>query len=231
MLTILIVEDDTAIRDMLHSFLTAQQFDVITAENGKLAFEQMAERNPDLVLLDWMLPDFSGPDLLKMMRGNAAQKEIPVIMLTAKSEEEDKIRGLQTGADDYMTKPFSLQELLARIHALLRRSHRLDENKCIQAGSLVLDPGNQAVTVDGQTITMGPTEFRLLHYLLRTPGRLHSRSHLLDQVWGQGSFIEERTVDVHILRLRKLLKKHGVTGLIETVRGGGYRLRETGHEA
>ncbi len=231
MLTILIVEDDVAISEMLQHFLATKKFAVLIADSGKAAFDQLAERNPDLVLLDWMLPDFSGPDLLKMMRGNAAQKELPVIMLTARSEEEDKIKGLETGADDYITKPFSLQELLARIHALLRRSQRLDGNKCIQAGTLSLDPENRSVTVAGEPISIGPTEFRLLHYLMRTPGRLHSRAHLLDHVWGQGSFIEERTVDVHILRLRKLLKKHGIDNLIETVRGGGYRLRETDHGA
>ncbi len=231
MLTILIVEDDAAISEMLQHFLATKKFAVLIADSGKAAFDQLAERNPDLVLLDWMLPDFSGPDLLKMMRGNAAQKELPVIMLTARSEEEDKIKGLETGADDYITKPFSLQELLARIHALLRRSQRLDANKCIQVGTLSLDPENRSVTVAGEPISIGPTEFRLLHYLMRTPGRLHSRAHLLDHVWGQGSFIEERTVDVHILRLRKLLKKHGIDNLIETVRGGGYRLRETDHGA
>lgn len=227
MLTILIVEDDVAIREMLQQFLTPKNFEVITAENGKLAFDQLAERNPDLVLLDWMLPDFSGPELLKMMRSNTAQKEVPVIMLTARSEEEDKIKGLEVGADDYITKPFSLKELLARIRALLRRSQRLDENARIQVGTLSLDPENRAVSIAGKAISIGPTEFRLLHYLMRTPGRLHSRAHLLDHVWGQGSFIEERTVDVHILRLRKLLKKHGINNLVETVRGGGYRLRET----
>lgn len=227
MLTILIVEDDVAIREMLQQFLTPKNFEVITAENGKLAFDQLAERNPDLVLLDWMLPDFSGPELLKMMRSNTAQKEVPVIMLTARSEEEDKIKGLEVGADDYITKPFSLKELLARIRALLRRSQRLDENARIQVGTLSLDPENRAVSIAGKAISIGPTEFRLLHYLMRTPGRLHSRAHLLDHVWGQGSFIEERTVDVHILRLRKLLKKHGIDNLVETVRGGGYRLRET----
>lgn len=226
MLTILIVEDDVAIREMLQQFLTPKNFEVITAENGKLAFDQLAERNPDLVLLDWMLPDFSGPELLKMMRSNTAQKEVPVIMLTARSEEEDKIKGLEVGADDYITKPFSLKELLARIRALLRRSQRLDENARIQVGTLSLDPENRAVSIAGKAISIGPTEFRLLHYLMRTPGRLHSRAHLLDHVWGQGSFIEERTVDVHILRLRKLLKKHGIDNLVETVRGGGYRLRE-----
>ena len=229
MFTILIVEDDVAIREMLRSFLTNNQYHVIEAENARQAFDSLAERNPDLILLDWMLPDMSGPEILQSLRNNPSQRDLPVIMLTARAEEEDKIEGLESGSDDYLTKPFSMQELAARIKALLRRSHRLDNDLRLQVGPLSLDPGKREFTIHDQPVSIGPTEYRLIHYLMRTAGRLHSRAHLLDQVWGQGSFIEERTVDVHILRLRKLLKKHGVADMVETVRGAGYRLREHGN--
>ena len=228
MLTILVVEDDPAIREMLRTFLSARNFHVEEADSGQAAYDWLAEKNPDLIVLDWMLPGFSGQELLKMMRANPAQKEIPVIMLTARAEERDKIAGLETGADDYLVKPFSLQELNARIGALLRRSQRLDENARIEVGPLSLDPHNRVLYINDDRIDIAPTEFRLLHYLMRTPGRLHSRAQLLDRVWGQGQFIEERTVDVHILRLRKLLKKAGVDDVVETVRGAGYRLKDSG---
>ncbi len=228
MLTILVVEDDPAIREMLRTFLIARHFHIEEADSGQAAYDWLAEKNPDLVLLDWMLPDFSGPELLKMMRANPVQKEIPVIMLTAKAEEKDKIAGLETGADDYLVKPFSLHELSARIGALLRRSHRLGDNARIEVGPLSLDPHNRVLYIHGHQVDIAPTEFRLLHYLMRTPGRLHSRAQLLDRVWGQGQFIEERTVDVHILRLRKLLKQSGVADMVETVRGAGYRLKDPG---
>ncbi len=229
MFTILIVEDDAAIREMLRSFLTNNRYHVIEAENARQALDSLSERNPDLILLDWMLPDMSGPEMLRSLRNNPVHKDLPVIMLTARAEEEDKIEGLESGSDDYLTKPFSMQELAARIKALLRRSHRLDNDLRLQVGPLSLDPGKREFAIHGKPISIGPTEYRLVHYLMRTAGRLHSRSQLLDQVWGQGSFIEERTVDVHILRLRKLLKKHGAADMVETVRGAGYRLREPGN--
>jgi two-component system, OmpR family, phosphate regulon response regulator PhoB len=226
MLTLLIVEDDHAIREMLQRFLEANNFVVKDAQDGEQALEILANINPDLILMDWMLPDLSGPKLIKIIRRSAIQKNIPIIMLTARTEEIDKVEGLEVGADDYMTKPVSLKELLARIRALIRRSQGLNEDKVIQKGAISLDPENNELKISGKPVKIGQTEFRLLHYLMRTPDRLHSRTQLLDQVWGQGIFIEERTVDVHILRLRKTLKPFGVDNMVQTIRGAGYRFSE-----
>jgi two-component system, OmpR family, phosphate regulon response regulator PhoB len=226
MLTLLIVEDDHAIREMLQRFLEANNFVVKDAQDGEQALEILANINPDLILMDWMLPDLSGPKLIKMIRRSAIQKNIPIIMLTARTEEIDKVEGLEVGADDYMTKPVSLKELLARIRALIRRSQGLNEDKVIQKGAISLDPENNELKISGKPVKIGQTEFRLLHYLMRTPDRLHSRTQLLDQVWGRGIFIEERTVDVHILRLRKTLKPFGVDNMVQTIRGAGYRFSE-----
>ena len=226
MLTLLIVEDDSAIRTMLARFLLGKNFTVKEAKNGEQALTILGNINPDIILLDWMLPDLSGPQIIKKIRKNPVQRDIPIIMLTARSEETDKIEGLDAGADDYMTKPVSLQELYARIRALIRRSQGLNEDKTINKCGIVLDPENNVLTVNGSIVKIGLTEFKLLHYLMRTPERLHSRSQLLDQVWGQGVYIDERTVDVHILRLRKALKPHGVENTVKTVRGVGYRFSE-----
>ncbi len=226
MLTLLIVEDDSAIRTMLARFLLGKNFTVKEAENGEQALTILGNINPDIILLDWMLPDLSGPQIIKKIRKNPVQRDIPIIMLTARSEETDKIEGLDAGADDYMTKPVSLQELYARIRALIRRSQGLNEDKTINKCGIVLDPENNALTANGSIVKIGLTEFKLLHYLMRTPERLHSRSQLLDQVWGQGVYIDERTVDVHILRLRKALKPHSVENTVKTVRGVGYRFSE-----
>jgi two-component system phosphate regulon response regulator PhoB len=226
MLTLLIVEDDSAIRTMLARFLLGKNFTVKEAENGEQALTILGNINPDIILLDWMLPDLSGPQIIKKIRKNPVQRDIPIIMLTARSEETDKIDGLDAGADDYMTKPVSLQELYARIRALIRRSQGLNEDKTINKCGIVLDPENNVLTVNGSIVKIGLTEFKLFHYLMRTPERLHSRSQLLDQVWGQGVYIDERTVDVHILRLRKALKPHGVENTVKTVRGVGYRFSE-----
>lgn len=226
MLNILLVEDDLSIREMLHHFLVCKNFKVEEAEDGEQAFDVLSHMNPDLILMDWMLPDLSGTQIIKKIRSNAVQKEIPIIMLTAKAEEADKIEGLDAGADDYMTKPVSLQELHARIRALVRRSHGLNDEQMIRKGDIALDPENNELKIKGKSVKIGPTEFRLLHYLMRRPERLHTRSHLLDQVWGQGIFIEERTVDVHVLRLRKLLKPYDVDNMVMTVRGAGYRFTE-----
>ena len=226
MLTLLIVEDDSAIRTMLARFLLGKNFTVKEAENGEQALTILGNINPDIILLDWMLPDLSGPQIIKKIRKNPVQRDIPIIMLTARSEETDKIEGLDAGADDYMTKPVSLQELYARIRALIRRSQGLNEDKTINKCGIVLDPENNVLTVNGSIVKIGLTEFKLLHYLMRTPERLHSRSQLLDQVWGQGVYIDERTVDVHILRLRKALKPHSVENTVKTVRGVGYRFSE-----
>ena len=227
MLSVLLVEDDFAIREMLQHFLVSKKFNVLEAEDAAQAFQCLEQSNPDLILLDWMLPDSSGPEIIKKIRNNPIQKDIPIIMLTAKAEESDKIKGLDSGADDYMTKPVSLHELSARINALIRRSQGLTEEKIIKIGHLSLNIENYQVKAGDEPIKMAKTELNLLHYLMKRPDCLHSRSHLLDQVWGQGTFIEERTVDVHILRLRKLLKPYGLANHIETVRGLGYRFVTT----
>ena len=226
MLSLLIVEDDYAIRTMLSRFLSSKNYLINEAENAEQALDCLGKINPDLILLDWMLPNVTGPQLIKIIRQNPVQKDIPIIMLTARSEESDKIEGLDAGADDYMIKPISLQELYARIRALIRRSQGLNINKTIEINELSLDPENSLLSIQNKNVKIGMTEFRLLHYLMRKPDRLHTRTQLLDQVWGQGVFIEERTVDVHILRLRKLLKPYGVAHMVQTVRGAGYRFSE-----
>ena len=222
MFSILLVEDDPSIREMLHDFLVSRHFAVRSVENGEQALEQLYAQTPDLILLDWMLPDTNGPALIKVIRNNAALHDIPIILLTAKAEETDKVEGLNVGADDYMTKPVSLQELNARVHALIRRSQGLNENNSIQQGPIALNPDSHSVTIHDQVITIGQTEYRLLHFLMQNPGRLYSRTQLLDRVWGQNTFIEERTVDVHVLRLRKILKPLHADSMVQTVRGAGY---------
>lgn len=178
---------------------------------------------PDLVLLDWMLPGASGVDIAKRLRADERTKHVPIIMLTARSEEQDKITGLETGADDYITKPFSPRELLARIKAVLRRRAPQMTDDAVEVQGLRLDPVTHRVAGHGQTLDLGPTEFRLLHFFMTHPERVHSRSQLLDQVWGDHVFVEERTVDVHIRRLRSALEATGHDSLIQTVRGTGYR--------
>ena len=230
MFEVLLVEDDHAIREMLQGFLLTKNYKVKAAESGKVAFEMLAEKNPDLMLLDWMLPDISGPEIIRKIRRNKIQKDIPILMLTARAEEMDKIKGLEVGADDYMTKPVSLKELDARIKALIRRSQGLSVDKTITRtsilGTMVINLDNNALLINNENVDIGQTEFRLLHYFMRKPERIHSRAQLLDQVWGQSTFIDERTVDVHILRLRKVLKPFGLDGMIKTVRGAGYRFTE-----
>ena len=226
MINILIIEDDLPISAMLKSFLISKQYSVHEAYDGKQALATLEKSKIDLILLDWMLPDIGGPDLIKVIRKNRLYKEIPIIMLTARAEESDKIKGLEYGADDYMTKPVSLKELLARIKALLRRAQGTDQDNIIQKGGISLNIDNNELTIKGKNVKIGKTELRLLHYLMRTSGRSHSRANLLDQVWGQSVFIEERTVDVHILRLRKILKAYGVDHMVQTVRSVGYRFAE-----
>lgn len=223
MFTILIVEDDYAICDMLEMFLTSKKYAVSTVENGKQALQALSESTPDVMLLDWMLPDLDGPSLLKKIRSNPIHSKLAVLMLTARAEEADKIKGLDVGADDYMTKPVSLQELEARIRALIRRAQGLNEQNLIQHGDISVDPENQELTIRGEAVKIGSTEFRLLHFFMIHPNRLYSRTQLLDSVWGQSTFIEERTVDTHIMRLRKVLKPYGVDVMLETIRGVGYR--------
>lgn len=226
MFEILIVEDDPAIREMLQTYLASKNYSVKVAETGTNTFELLTEKNPDLIVLDWMLPDTSGPKIIEKIRSNSIQKDIPILMLTARAEEMDKIKGLDVGADDYMTKPVSLKELDARIKALIRRSQGIGIDKKITCGEVAIDVEQNLLLINDQHIDIGQTEFRLLHYFMRTPDRIHSRSQLLDQVWGQNTFIDERTVDVHILRLRKILKPSGNDKLLKTVRGAGYRFTE-----
>jgi len=226
MFEVLLVEDDPAIREMLQTFLLSKNYKVKVAESGGVSFEILADKNPDLILLDWMLPDSSGPEIIKKIRNNKIQKDIPILMLTARAEEADKIKGLDSGADDYMTKPVSLKELDARIKALIRRSQGLSVDTTITRGAIVIDLENNTLLINNEIVSVGQTEFRLLHYFMRKPERIHSRSQLLDQVWGQSTFIDERTVDVHILRLRKILKPFGLDKMLKTVRGVGYRFTE-----
>ena len=226
MFEVLLVEDDPAIREMLQTFLLSKNYKVKVAESGGVSFEVLADKNPDLIVLDWMLPDISGPKIIRQIRNNKIQKDIPILMLTARAEEVDKIKGLDVGADDYMTKPVSLKELDARIKALIRRSQGLSVDTTITRGLMVIDLENNTLLINNENVSIGQTEFRLLHYFMRKPERIHSRSQLLDQVWGQSTFIDERTVDVHILRLRKILKPFGLDKMLKTVRGAGYRFTE-----
>ncbi|HEB81412.1 MAG TPA: phosphate regulon transcriptional regulatory protein PhoB [Gammaproteobacteria bacterium] len=221
--TILIVEDDEGIQDMLQYALDTQEYNLLSAMTVKQAWdiiESSADGSgPDLVLLDWMLPDSSGIDLLHRIRKYYSR--LPVIMLTAKAEEDDRVLGLDMGADDYITKPFSLKELKSRIQAVLRRS--MPDTQAVQIGELHLDPVSQRVRVGDKTLELPPTEFRLLHYFMTHEDRVFSRAQLLDQVWGQQVYVEERTVDVHIRRLRKNLAPFGLDGMLQTVHGSGYR--------
>ncbi|MCC5793515.1 MAG: phosphate regulon transcriptional regulator PhoB [Chromatiales bacterium] len=222
---ILVVEDDGAIRQMLVFNLARAGFEVDEAEDCRTARSRIADLRPDLVLVDWMLPDCSGIELLRVLRRDAPLRDIPVIMLTARAEERDKIQGLDAGADDYMTKPFSSRELLARVNALLRRAvPPLDEP--LVAGDLRLEPLSHRVFMGEREITLGPTEYRLLKFLMENPDRVYSRSQLLDHVWGQNVYVEERTIDVHVRRLRKVLEEFGADRFVQTVRGAGYRFSQ-----
>jgi two-component system phosphate regulon response regulator PhoB len=219
---ILVVEDEAPIRQMISFNLSRAGFDVAEAEDCTSARTQIADARPDLVLVDWMLPDASGLELTRALRREDANREIPIIMLTARAGERDKITGLDGGADDYITKPFSPRELLARINALLRRSAP-SEDEPLRAGDLCLDPVSHRVTVGNSEVSLGPTEYRLLKFLMANPERVYGRSQLLDHVWGQNVYVEERTVDVHVRRLRKALETFSVDHYIQTVRGAGYR--------
>lgn len=218
---ILVVEDERAIREMIVFGLRRGGFEVREAANVAAARASIADRRPDLVLIDWMLPDMSGLELTRSLKRDKDTQDMPIIMLTARAEEQDKVAGLDGGADDYVTKPFSPRELLARINAVLRRSGAPDES--IRAEGLLLDPASQRVTVGDRTVPLGPTEYRLLSFFMTHPERVYSRSQLLDRVWGGNVYVEERTVDVHIRRLRKVLEAFGYDRFIQTVRGSGYR--------
>lgn len=225
---ILLVEDEPAIQELIAANLTRAGHHVLRAGDAETALRLIREALPDLVLLDWMLPGMSGMDLARRLREEERTRGIPIIMLTARGEEQDKVLGLETGADDYITKPFSPRELVARIKAVLRRRSPQVTEDAVAVGGLHLDPATHRVTADGQSLSLGPTEFRLLHFLMTHPERVHSRTQLLDQVWGDHVFVEERTVDVHIRRLRCALEPTGHDALVQTVRGSGYRFSAQG---
>ena len=220
---ILIVEDEPAIQELLAFNVAQAGFQPLRADDAETAWQQIRDRVPDLILLDWMLPGTSGVALASQLRADAATRDIPIIMLTARSEERDKVTGLESGADDYITKPFSPRELMARIRAVLRRHAPQMPDETIAVGDLKLSPSEHRATAKGTDLELGPTEFRLLHFFMSHPERVHSRTQLLDQVWGTQVFVEERTVDVHIRRLRAALEPSGLDTLIQTVRGSGYR--------
>ncbi|MEJ2179446.1 MAG: phosphate regulon transcriptional regulator PhoB [Gammaproteobacteria bacterium] len=220
---LLVVEDESAIRDMVGFTLERAGFDWSGASDVSEADAEIGNRRPDLIILDWMLPGLSGVDFARRVRRNTGTKDIPIIMLTARSEEDDRIKGLDAGADDYICKPFSPRELIARVKAVLRRTHSDEPEKLLQLNGLRLDATSHRVSIENNAVDMGPTEFRLLHFFMTHPERVYSRGQLLDNVWGNNVYIEDRTVDVHIRRLRKVLAGHGYDTLIQTVRGAGYR--------
>ena len=221
--TVLVVEDEPAIQELIAVNLEHAGHHVVRAKDAETALGVLKSALPDVLLIDWMLPGMSGASLARQLRQDERTRQIPIIMLTARSAEQDKIAGLEAGADDYVTKPFSPRELAARIKAVLRRRAPQATDDPVQSAGLMLDPATRRVFGDRRPVDLGPTEFRLLHYLMTHAERVHSRSQLLDKVWGDHVFIEERTVDVHIRRLRKSLEPTGHDKLIETVRGAGYR--------
>jgi two-component system phosphate regulon response regulator PhoB len=222
MTKLLLVEDERPVRDMLKFALAEDAYDIVEAADASEGLAILKDQRPDLILLDWMLPGMSGVDFARRLRRDAASRDIPIILLTARSGEDDKVRGLQE-ADDYITKPFSTRELRARIRAVLRRLQPGDSQDVLQAGALSLDPVAHRVAAGGDAVALGPTEFRLLHFFMAHPERVYSREQLLDNVWGRNVYVEERTVDVHIRRLRKALEPHGLDRNVQTVRAVGYR--------
>lgn len=223
--SVLLVEDDAAIRDMINFSLRQAGFTCEAVKDGETGLDWLKNQQPNMILLDWMLPGIDGIEFIRRLRGNEYLASIPVIMLTAKGESEDMVKGLSVGADDYINKPFSPPELIARIKALLRRCRPIedDEVQKIQIGELIMDTKSHRVTVNGERIELGPTEFRLLRFFMKNPERVYNRPQLLDFVWGETVYIEERTVDVHIRRLRKALESSSHDHLVQTVRGVGYR--------
>lgn len=220
---ILVIEDEPAIQELLALNITQAGHNAMRALSVEHAQELLRNTLPDLILLDWMLPGMSGIEYARRLKSDNLTKSIPIIMLTARGDEYDKVRGLEVGADDYVTKPFSPRELNARIKAVLRRRAPQMTDDPVEVGGLRVDPITRRVTGNGASIDLGPTEFRLLHFLMANPERVHSRSNVLDKVWGDGVYVEDRTVDVHIRRLRKALESSGHEELIQTVRGVGYR--------
>jgi two-component system phosphate regulon response regulator PhoB len=220
---ILIVEDEPSIRDMVAFALRKADMEAVQAADARAAQLAIAERIPDLILLDWMLPGMSGLELARRLRREESSREIPIIMLTARGEEMDRVNGLEAGVDDYVVKPFSARELIARIKAVLRRSQGDDGSGVIELGGLRLDGPAHRVYAGEEAVAIGPTEYRLLHFFMTHPERVYSRAQLLDHVWGGSVYVEERTVDVHIRRLRKTLEPWQLDVLVQTVRGAGYR--------
>lgn len=221
---ILIVDDELPIREMIHTSLDMAGFQCQQAGDAKQAHQMIVDERPALILLDWMLPNgVSGIDLCRRLKRDESLSEIPVIMLTARGEEDHKVQGLDAGADDYMTKPFSTRELVSRIKAVLRRSNALKGEKTIEVNGLTLDPASQRVSFEQANLEMGPTEYRLLAFFMTHPERAYTRAQLLDQVWGGNVYIEDRTIDVHIRRLRKVLEPFSADRYVQTVRGTGYR--------
>jgi two-component system phosphate regulon response regulator PhoB len=223
---ILIVEDERPIREMIAFGLKRAGFEVREAEDSRSARSAVADRRPDLMLVDWMLPDTSGLELTRAIKREKETRDLPIIMLTARAAEVDKVAGLDGGADDYLTKPFSPRELLARVNALLRRAGGHDSGEAVTIGKLELDRAGHRVSVAGIAVALGPTEYRLLEFFMLHPDRVYSREQLLDRVWGGNVYVEERTIDVHIRRLRKALEDHACDQYIQTVRGAGYRCSE-----
>lgn len=220
---ILIVDDEPAIRDMVAFALRKGEFEPIHAGDAREAQTAIADRMPDLILLDWMLPGTSGLDLARRWRKEQLTREIPIIMLTARGEENDRVGGLEAGVDDYVVKPFSARELLARIRAVMRRTRDDDEDGSVAVGRLRIDGAAHRVFADNTPVPIGPTEYRLLHFFMTHPERVYTRTQLLDHVWGGSVYVEERTIDVHIRRLRKTLEPFGLENMVQTVRGSGYR--------
>ncbi len=225
---ILVVEDEAPIREMIVFHLSRAGYETLEAADCRVARELLVDERPDLALIDWMLPDMSGLELTRMLKRDTENDDLAIIMLTARANEQDKISGLESGADDYITKPFSPRELVARIQAVLRRA-RADSGDNVTAGVLEIDIAGHRVTADGAEIRLGPTEYRLLKFLMTHPDRVYSRAQLLDRVWGANVYVEERTVDVHVRRLRKALAEHAADHYIQTVRGSGYRFSTRGN--
>jgi two-component system, OmpR family, phosphate regulon response regulator PhoB len=220
---ILVVEDEQPIREMIAFGLRRAGFDVREAEDCRTARAALVDHRPDLMLVDWMLPDNSGLELTRALKRERDTRDLPIIMLTARAEEIDKVAGLDSGADDYVTKPFSPRELIARVNAVLRRSGPADDNETIRFDELTLDRAAHRVMVGDNGVPLGPTEYRLLEFFMTHPERVYSREQLLDRVWGGNVYVEERTIDVHIRRLRRALEPHHYDHLVQTVRGAGYR--------
>lgn len=220
---ILVVEDEAPIREMLCFVLEQKGYETIEAEDFVDGLAKVREPYPELIVLDWMMPGGSGIQFIKQLKQDEVTRQIPVVMLTARGEEEDKVRGLEAGADDYITKPFSPKELTARLHAVMRRVSPTSVDEVIEVQGLKLDPVSHRVSAEEKALDMGPTEFKLLHFFMTHPERVYSREQLLNNVWGTNVYVEDRTVDVHIRRLRKAIEETGHDRLIQTVRGAGYR--------